>query len=86
MNGGTIKAGQTTIPVGIEATLKRSQVPVGIVWGASDDIFVMADAEYLDRTFPQSRGIRRVPQGKLFFQEEYPQVIAEEARRLWGIA
>lgn len=68
---------------GIEAKLKRSQVPVRIVWGASDDIFAMADAAYLDRTFPQSRGIRPVPDGKLFFQEEYPEVIAEEAKRLW---
>jgi len=70
---------------GIEATLKRSQVPVRIVWGASDDIFVMADAEYLDRTFPQSRGIRQVADGKLFFQEEYPEIIAEETHRLWNI-
>jgi pimeloyl-ACP methyl ester carboxylesterase len=71
---------------GIEATLKRSQVPVRIVWGASDDIFAMADAEYLDRTFPQSRGIRRVAEGKLFFQEEYPEVIADEAKRLWRVS
>ncbi|HKS55742.1 MAG TPA: alpha/beta fold hydrolase [Steroidobacteraceae bacterium] len=69
---------------GIEASLKRSDVPVRIVWGASDDIFAQADADYLDRTFPQSQGIRRVAEGKLFFQEEYPEVIAEEARRLWG--
>ena len=71
---------------GIEAALKRSAVPVRIVWGASDDIFAQEDAEYLNRTFPQSRGIRRVPGAKLFFQEEFPDVIAEEARLLWGIA
>jgi len=70
---------------GIEAKLQRSQVPVRMVWGASDDIFAMGDAEYLDRVFPRSRGIRRVAEGKLFFQEEYPEVIAEEARRLWGL-
>lgn len=69
---------------GIEAELKRSQVPVRIVWGAADDIFDQGDAEYLDRIFPNSRGIRRVPRAKLFFQEEFPQVIAEEARKLWG--
>ncbi len=68
---------------GIEASLKRSKVPVRIVWGAADDIFAQADADYLDRTFPNSRGIRRVPEAKLFFQEEFPEVIAEEARRLW---
>jgi len=71
---------------GIEAALKRSQVPVRMAWGASDDIFVMADAEYLNRIFPRSKGIRRVADGKLFFQEEYPEVVAEEARHLWGIA
>ncbi|KRD75921.1 alpha/beta hydrolase [Lysobacter sp. Root983] len=70
---------------GIEAQLKRSQVPVRIVWGAADDIFDQGDAEYLDRTFPNSQGIRRVPRAKLFFQEEFPEVIAEEARRLWGV-
>jgi len=70
---------------GIEAALKRSTVPVRIVWGAADDIFVPADADYLDRTFPQSRGIRRVPGAKLFFPEEFPDVIAEEARRLWRV-
>jgi pimeloyl-ACP methyl ester carboxylesterase len=68
---------------GLEASLKRSQVPVRIVWGASDDIFAQTDADYLDRTFPRSQGIRRVPEAKLFFQEEFPDVIAEEARRLW---
>jgi pimeloyl-ACP methyl ester carboxylesterase len=68
---------------GIEASLKRSKVPVRIVWGAADDIFAQADADYLDRTFPNSRGIRRVPEAKLFFQEEFPDVIAEEAQQLW---
>jgi pimeloyl-ACP methyl ester carboxylesterase len=69
---------------GIEASLKRSTVPLRIVWGAADDVFPLADAEYLDRTFPQSRGIRRVPGAKLFFPEEFPDVIADEARRLWA--
>ena len=70
---------------GVEAALKRSTVPVKIVWGAADTIFSRADAEYLDRTFPRSRGIRFVPDGKLFFQEEFPEIIAEEARRLWRL-
>ena len=68
---------------GIEAALRRSTVPVRIVWGTADDIFKVEDAEYLAATFPKSRGIRRVPDGKLFFPEEFPDVIAEEALRLW---
>lgn len=71
---------------GIEAALKQSRVPVRMVWGASDTIFKPSDADYLDHVFPQSRGVRYVPEGKLFFQEEFPEVIAEEARRLWGLA
>ncbi|MBJ6763554.1 alpha/beta hydrolase [Myxococcaceae bacterium JPH2] len=70
---------------GIEAKLKRTHVPVRMVWGASDTIFPVADAQYLDRTFPGSQGIRFVPNGKLFFQEENPDIIAEEALRLWKV-
>ena len=71
---------------GIEAALRKSTVPVRIVWGASDDIFLPKDAHYLDQVFPGSRGIAFVPKGKLFFPEEYPDMIATEARHLWGIA
>ncbi|WP_250887239.1 MULTISPECIES: alpha/beta hydrolase [unclassified Rhodanobacter] len=70
---------------GIEAALKRSAVPLRIVWGAGDDIFAPADADYLDRTFPRSRGIRHVPGAKLFFPEEFPGLVAAEARRLWRV-
>jgi len=70
---------------GIEASLRRCKAPVRIVWGAADDIFKMADAEYLDRTLPRSMGIRTVPEGKLFFPEEFPDVIADEAKRLWRV-
>jgi pimeloyl-ACP methyl ester carboxylesterase len=71
---------------GIEAALKRSTVPVRIVWGASDDIFAPADADYLDRTFPRSRGVRLISGAKLFFPEEFPGIVAEEARRLWHVS
>lgn len=71
--------------VGVEAALRRCQVPTRIVWGTGDDFFSPASPDYLDRTLPGSRGVRRVPGAKLFFQEEYPDVIADEARRLWGV-
>jgi haloalkane dehalogenase len=44
-----------------------------------------ASPDSLDRTFPNSRGVRRVPGAKLFFPEESPDLLAEEARRLWGV-
>ena len=68
---------------GIELSLKRSHVPARIVWGMADKIFSQASPDYLDRTFPYSRGVRRIVGAKLFFPEEYPELIAEEALTLW---
>jgi pimeloyl-ACP methyl ester carboxylesterase len=68
---------------GFKAKLRRSDVPARIVWGTGDTIFSLEGADYLDRSFGNSRGVRRVPGAKLFFPEEFPDVIAEEARRLW---
>lgn len=70
---------------GIEPVLERCTVPTRILWGTSDTIFSPASPDYLNRIFPQSRGVRRVAGAKLFFPEELPDLIAEEARRLWGM-
>jgi haloalkane dehalogenase len=67
----------------IEPELKRLQVPARMVWGTADTFFPVSWAEWLDRTLPQSRGIRRVEGAKLFFPEEFPDLIAEEVRALW---
>jgi haloalkane dehalogenase len=69
---------------GTEPLLKRSQVPARIIWGTGDTIFSQDDAAYLDSRLPRSRGVRRIEGAKLFFPEEFPDVIAEEARKLWG--
>jgi pimeloyl-ACP methyl ester carboxylesterase len=69
----------------IEPALKRSHVPVRMVWGMADIHFDVRWAEWLDRTFPRSRGVRRVDGAKLFFPEELPELIAEEARKLWAV-
>jgi haloalkane dehalogenase len=68
---------------GIGPALKRCTVPTRIVWGTADNIFSQASPDYLDRTLGNSRGVRRVPGAKLFFPEEMPELIAEEALRLW---
>jgi pimeloyl-ACP methyl ester carboxylesterase len=70
---------------GIEPALKRCAVPTRIVWGTGDTIFSQASSDYLNRTFANSTGVRRVPGAKLFFPEEFPGLIAEEARQLWGV-
>jgi pimeloyl-ACP methyl ester carboxylesterase len=69
---------------GVETALKRCSVPTRIVWGMGDAIFSQASPDYLDRILPNSRGVRRVPGAKLFFPEEFPNLIAQEARRLWS--
>jgi pimeloyl-ACP methyl ester carboxylesterase len=70
---------------GFEAALQRCQVPTRVVWGTGDDIFSPASPAYLDRTLPRSRGVGRGPGGQQVLPEEYPDIIAEEARRLWGV-
>jgi haloalkane dehalogenase len=67
----------------IEAALKRCSIPTRMVWGTNDFLFNISWAEWLDRTLPGSRGIRFVEGAKLFFPEEMPELIAEEAKALW---
>ena len=68
---------------GIEAKLKKCTLPVRIVWGTGDPIFKQESADYLASTFPNARGVRRIEGAKLFFPEEFPDVIVEELRALW---
>ena len=69
---------------GMESVLSVSMVPTRIVWGMADTIFSKDNPDYLAQILPRVTGIRRIPEGKLFFPEEYPGVIAEEARMLWS--
>jgi pimeloyl-ACP methyl ester carboxylesterase len=70
---------------GIEPALRRLDVPVRIVWGMSDDIFSKENPDYLKRVLPRVEGVRRIPEAKLFFPEEYPDIIVQEARTLWRV-
>jgi hypothetical protein len=60
-------------------------VPTRIVWGMGDTIFSPESPGYLDRTFGNSRGVRRLERSKLFWPEERPEIVAAEARALWPI-
>jgi pimeloyl-ACP methyl ester carboxylesterase len=70
---------------GIEPALRRCHVPTRIVWGTGDTIFASADADYLASTVANSLGVRRIPRAKLFFPEEMPEVMIEEAQSLWSL-
>jgi pimeloyl-ACP methyl ester carboxylesterase len=70
---------------GLEPQLRACRIPTRIVWGTGDTIFSPANPDYLDRLLPRSRGVRRVAGARLFFPEEFPDLVAEEARRLWAV-
>jgi pimeloyl-ACP methyl ester carboxylesterase len=72
--------------VPIRAQLKGFAKPAHMVWGTSDIFFDAKWADWLNQTLPGSRGVRRVEGAKLFFPEEMPDVVAEEALKLWGIS
>jgi pimeloyl-ACP methyl ester carboxylesterase len=69
--------------VPIRENLHQWKGPVRMVWALEDQFFKIESAEWLDRTFPGSKGIRRIEGAKLFFPEEMPDIIAEEATKLW---
>jgi pimeloyl-ACP methyl ester carboxylesterase len=81
----TISLGHNDL-LAAEAALKRLAAPVRIVWGADDTVFAKTSPETLAAIFPQAQGIRRVAGAKLFFPEERPDIIAEEARAFWARA
>jgi pimeloyl-ACP methyl ester carboxylesterase len=65
--------------------LRRFDKPVRMVWARNNELFGDDWALWLDRAFPKSRGVRFVEDANLFFPEERPELIAEEARKLWRI-
>jgi haloalkane dehalogenase len=72
--------------VAIRETLKRFHGPARMVWGTGDTLFPVKWAEWLDRTLPGSQGLRQIEAANLFFPEEMPDLIEEEALKLWGIS
>lgn len=70
--------------VGVEYPLSCTKIPTRIVWGMSDSIFSPDSPAYLDRILGRSMGVRRLEGSKLFWPEERPDIIAEEARALWA--
>jgi len=72
--------------LGIQPAQRRSRAPTRIVWGTDDTIFAASNADYLHGSFGNSHGVRRLSGAKLFWPEERPDIIAAQARILWGSA
>jgi len=70
--------------VPIREDLRRWKGPARMVWALNDPLFPVKWADWLDRTLSGSRGVRRVEGANLFFPEEMPDLIAEEATKLWS--
>jgi haloalkane dehalogenase len=68
---------------GLEALLRASRVPTRVVWGQQDRIFSTKSPAYLGETLGNSRGVRMLEGYSLFWPEELPEVVVEEARKLW---
>ena len=69
---------------GIGSRLRALAAPARILWGSADNIFSATGAAHLDRSFGRSLGIRNVSGAKLFWPEEHPKIIIEEALALWS--
>jgi len=83
--------GEYTIALGtnelvrVREQLKMWKGSARMVWALKDPFFGVHWAEWLDRSLPGSRGVRRLEEANLFFPEEMPDLIAEEATKLWGV-
>jgi pimeloyl-ACP methyl ester carboxylesterase len=71
--------------VAIREDLRRWHGPARMVWALKDTFFNVEWADWLHRTLPGSRGVRQLEDANLFFPEEMPHVIVEEARKLWTV-
>lgn len=75
----------SNVLAGVESALKQGRYPARVLWGTGDDIFSKDSPDYLAGVLGQSRGVRRVEGARLFWPEEFPDLLAEEARALWGV-
>lgn len=77
---------ERNVLAGVETGLRNSRVPTRVVWGDGDTIFSLKGANYLEQVLGGSQGVRRLAGSKLFWPEERPDVIIDEARALWAKA
>ena len=77
---------ERNVLAGTAAALRASRIPSRVVWGMGDTTFSTEGAAWLERTLGNLQGVRRIEGANLFFPEEFPDLVAEEARALWRLA
>jgi len=70
--------------VAIREDLRQWKGPARIVWGLKDPIFPVESAEWLDKTLPGSRGVRKLEEANLFFPERCPTSLRKKRLRYGG--
>jgi pimeloyl-ACP methyl ester carboxylesterase len=73
----------TAHTVAIYPALKALQVPTLIVWGLKDIFFDQKWAYWLKDTIPGARRVIEVADGRLFFPEDRPDILAGPMLRFW---
>jgi len=85
MDQYTVSLGANEL-VDLREKLRAWKGPARMVWALKDEFFPVQWADWLDKNLTNSKGVRRLEEAKLFFPEEMPDVIAEEAVSLWAKA
>jgi pimeloyl-ACP methyl ester carboxylesterase len=80
----TVSLGENEL-AGLREQLRSWGGRARMVWALEDTFFPVEWADWLDRNLAHSMGVRGLAQANLFFPEEMPDVVAEEAKRLWGV-
>lgn len=68
----------------IEQQLRALRVPTLIMWGAGDKLFDLKWAYWLKAAIPGARRLIELPGAKVWFPEEYPDVVSEALRAHWA--
>src|SRR5437899_7400078 len=72
------------LTVALEPALKRLEAPTLVIWGDADVFFDSRSKHWLQQTIPGFRQLISIPEGKLFFPEERPALVAGALRDLWA--
>ena len=64
--------------------LKQLRVPIQVIWGDADLFFdVEPSLNWLRQNLPTLRKVTMVPQAKLFFPEEHPELVNKLLEEFW---
>ena len=68
----------------IEPQLHQLATPTLIAWGLKDTVFDYQWAEWLHDTIPGARPPLKVNDAKMYFPEEFPDILSDALRRHWS--